>query len=957
MGLLGGAVVTTELDPDLVDPRTPREDTLRGEKERVAALLFGTPVPEHRVGRYRLNGMLGQGAMGVAYKAWDDDLHRAVAVKLIGPEALDVGGAEARFRREATALAQLAHPNVVGIHEIGEHEGSLFIAMELVTGVTLRAWLANAEPTWAECLAVLVGAGRGLEAAHDRGLVHRDFKPANCMVAEDGRARVLDFGLARGALDGLNEGERTGTDTRGRGGLDVTLTETGATLGTPAYMAPEQLRGGAASPHSDQFAYCVALYEALEGVRPFGGTRVLDLYNNIESGTIRRGERGSRSAPRGLVALVERGLASDPKDRWPTMGALVDAVEAWPERQRRRRRWWLVGMGSTAAVATAALAWLPEEPCGDIPTLAAWQRDRQAGIEALFAKDAPLSPAVWESFDQALDEWADDWAGRQETACRGARELGDATEETLGRQRACLERRAQTTDTLLSELERAENPAQHAMEVLRRIPSLEGCEDADALLRIGPPPPALADEVAAVHVQLDSSLAAQALGAGASANALANAAWQEAQRLAYPPLRAEASLHRGRLRHHSLETGEADLVAALEDAETSGDDAMAGDVALALSVLFTDLDQPASAKQWVRVASSKQSRTSAGPRRRGDLAMHVAALALLEGNLELADSASRNAVSLYDASLPQRHPVYLRAVSMRALVLESREPDHAGRMHDAAVEGLEEMLGAQHPDVGFARLNRGVFRISMRDDARAREDLNAAFEISAAAERPRLALDALVARILLDSLSEPIDAEALELVKSWAERLPPGDSDRLNHEATLAGFRLRAGQAAQALEDYKGVLQQHVRADEVRPVLVGLDESNIGECLLELGREAEAETAFERALELLEPELPPDDHRLAYPLVGLGRVLLASGATSEALPLLERGLALALANPSDALGLAQARWALGRALGSTGAEQRAGELVRAAKDGFAALPDPQAKLLAERCTAWLAPEE
>ncbi|MFO0634016.1 MAG: serine/threonine-protein kinase [Nannocystaceae bacterium] len=269
------------------------------------------------VGRYVVLDRLGQGAMGEVMLAYDPKLLREVALKLVFAAG---GDASARMLREAQALAQLNHPNVVGIYDVGEHEGSVFMAMEYVRGRTLRQWLEQAPRSWREVVAVLRQAGRGLAAAHRAGLVHRDVKPDNILVADDGRVCVADFGLARAdamVAEASGSGEiASHSDPE----LAVPLTQTGTVLGTLAYMAPEQHQGAVADAAVDQYALCVTAYEALLGRRPFGAR---DLLASKLAGP--PAPPGDAAVPRVIVRAVLRGLAPKPAD---------------PAGPRSRRCWW-----------------------------------------------------------------------------------------------------------------------------------------------------------------------------------------------------------------------------------------------------------------------------------------------------------------------------------------------------------------------------------------------------------------------------------------------------------------------------------------------------------------------------------------------------------------------------------------------------------------------------------------
>jgi hypothetical protein len=290
-------------------------------------------VREPTIGRYRIVRLLGQGGMGLVYEALDPDLERRVALKVLrcGVRAAP----RARLVREARAMARLAHPNVVSVHEVASASECDFVAMELVDGDTLAAWLRT-RPAPAAIVDAFVAAGRGLAAAHAAGIVHRDFKPHNVLRSTTGRVLVTDFGLAR---------EPCELRARRRPGPRVTssllpLTSAGRLLGTPGYMAPEQWSGGLIGPATDQFAFCVGLWEALAGVRPFETAELRANTAATPRGTV----------PRRYRAALLRGLAIAPADRWPSMSALLARLE----RRGRRRAIELAALGVVATLAIAS---------------------------------------------------------------------------------------------------------------------------------------------------------------------------------------------------------------------------------------------------------------------------------------------------------------------------------------------------------------------------------------------------------------------------------------------------------------------------------------------------------------------------------------------------------------------------------------------------------------------------
>jgi serine/threonine protein kinase len=294
-------------------------DRLRGS---VRAKLFDQPAALPLVGRYTLLRCIGHGGMGIVYAARDEELGREVAIKLLRAEIARED--DQRLAQEARALARLSHPNVVCVFDVGVHEGQRFIAMEYVVGDNLRRWL-GAPRTLRELLQVFVAAGRGLHAAHTVGLVHRDFKPDNVLVGDDGRPRVLDFGLARPPdAPGPARPPTMPTDLDP---LGTALSSAGQVIGTPAYMSPEQYLGEPADARSDQFSFAVALYHAVYGERPFGGDDPQALALSIVRGRLRP-IAPRYAVPEWLDQLLERALRVDPAQRFASMDALVAVIQA-----------------------------------------------------------------------------------------------------------------------------------------------------------------------------------------------------------------------------------------------------------------------------------------------------------------------------------------------------------------------------------------------------------------------------------------------------------------------------------------------------------------------------------------------------------------------------------------------------------------------------------------------------
>jgi hypothetical protein len=313
------------------------------------------PDPGDRIGRFTVLEVLGRGGMGVVVAAYDPQLDRSVALKIVSAD----GEGErqeyrARLLREARAMAKIRHPNVVAVHEVGEHGGRVYLAMEQVDGGTLRTLGDGAEEAsfdWRSRLDVFIAAGRGLAAAHAAGMVHRDFKPENVLIEEDGedgrRVLVGDFGLV---------GHAPARDAPGEADASVyeRLTRADAVMGTPAYMAPEQYTGTPVDARADQFGFCVTLYESLFGVLPFRGETRNEYVRAIMHGELREPPAG-RKVPGWLLQVIRRGLAADPAARYPSMNALLAELSADPRSEWRRG--WRERAMAIAATASFLVAW------------------------------------------------------------------------------------------------------------------------------------------------------------------------------------------------------------------------------------------------------------------------------------------------------------------------------------------------------------------------------------------------------------------------------------------------------------------------------------------------------------------------------------------------------------------------------------------------------------------------
>jgi serine/threonine protein kinase/tetratricopeptide (TPR) repeat protein len=542
---------------------------------RVGARPSRTALPSgSTVGRYVLLRPLGQGGAGVVYEAFDPELGRGVAIKVLHAEpggAGDTGTLQGRLLLEAQAMAKVRHPNVMPVHDAGTFDGQVFVAMELVEGGTLRRWLTTTTRSRKEILRVFLAAGRGLAAAHAAGLVHRDFKPDNVMIGAGttGEQRVLvtDFGLVQAAFRDASSNATPHGDVEKLAELRSThpppalgstpsignlsaprvptvdgLTETGSLLGTPGFMAPEQILLGPVSPASDQFAFCVSLLEALSGGRVFPGKTLMDRLNATIDG---KPSRGPTKVPARIVRALERGLAGNPRDRWPSMDDLLAELARDPVAAARP---WLVFGGLSLGVLAAALgvsratASRSEQCNGATAHLdGVWDDGVRARVEAAFGK-LPFASQSLRTIEAKLDGYAGAWASMHTEAClAGVR--GEQAPEVQTLRMQCLGERLaslRATTALLASADR--DVATKAIDLTTGLPRIDRCADVEALRAPVPLPDDAGTraKIQSLRERLEGLRADLLAGKVAPSVPRAQAFADEARVIAYAPLTADA---------------------------------------------------------------------------------------------------------------------------------------------------------------------------------------------------------------------------------------------------------------------------------------------------------------------------------------------------------------------------------------------------------------------------------
>lgn len=675
--------------------------------------------PGATVGRFVVLELVGGGAMGLVYSAYDPQLDRRVALKLLRADTRGERG-RARLLREAQAMARLSDPNVVTVYDVGTLGDRVFVAMELVAGDTIRDWLATAARSPDEIRDVFAQAGRGLAAAHEAGLVHRDFKPDNVIVGPDGRARVTDFGLARG-VGGEEDGDGAAVDDDAP--LDrPALTRTGAILGTPAYMSPEQLDGHTADARSDQFAFCVALFEALEGRRPFEADTFGELVAAVKAGRVRSGDR---RGPRRLHELALRGLRPDPAQRFESMRALVAELDD-PSPDLRRRR---LALAATLAPLVAVAVWaaLPGEaapaPCAgaEDEIASAWDARRAAQVRAAFARLGPSGgAAAADAVVGGLDRWSSGWVAAHRDTCEATHVRNEQSETLLDARMACLAGARDELAALGATLVHVDAvTAGVARDAVAALPDVTRCEDVRSLTAVEPPARADVDAVAALRRRMARGRALVATARWTEASPLADAAVRDAEAIDYPPVVAEARLLRARVARGvgALDAAEEDAQATLDVAVPARVDETAAWAWLELVAGAGERGRVAVAAERARHAGAAVERVGSPPRLLAELVSHRGLVHLAAGRHDDAGADLERALELRRRADPGAPRVAVSLTNLGNLARARGDLDEALRRHREAMALDQAALGAAHPALARHLHNvAGVLRLQGRPE-------------------------------------------------------------------------------------------------------------------------------------------------------------------------------------------------------------------------------------------------
>jgi tetratricopeptide (TPR) repeat protein len=855
------------------------------------------------VGRYVILDVIGEGGMGVVYAAFDPELDRKVALKLMQarPTAGSTGGEQAYLLREAQALARLAHPNVIAVHDVGSlSRDRVFIAMELVDGETLRAWL-GAKRTWREALAALLGAGAGLAAAHAAGLVHRDFKPENVLVGKDGRVRVMDFGLAR--LDPEQDDNVTARTSdlhiEAKSPLSESLTGFGKVVGTPAYMAPEIYEGHPADARSDQFAFGVALYEALYRTRP---------YDKLE---LQRREAKkpkappASSVPARVQRAVLRAVSVDARQRFRSMDELLAALTI--DHGARRRNAVLGGAVALAALAAGggALAWSRHDAAqvctgAEHQLAGVWDANKRATVKGAFlATNEPFAAQSFDGVAHALDRYASDWTGAWVETCEATKKRGEQTEVVMQLRQACLGQRLEGLRALTHLLETAEgNLVEQGDKAVWSLDAIAPCSNVTRLLAPGLPPPDKLLDIKRVEAQLATARADVIAGRMLPALTATRHAVEQGKQLAYDPILSEALFLQGSalLGVGNREDGVASIGDAVWAAVRGRRDDIVALASFAAAMATSDMaGDPARARVWLGLGIAASSRVGIDHAMEYRRYLTEGMVAAQAGDHVAAVAAHEKAVAIAEQAQGHDNPALWADEQMLATTL-SRASSYgrAAQHYERALALREQTVGRDHAEIALILSNLGAAYQHVGDRKKAR----AAFERALDIRERAYGKNSPMLVPTLDNFAELLQKERdfdgalamLERAKELAALLPGIDHPVYHTVITdLAEVLVDAHRFAEARKLYDELIPAEIRTQSTE-----LPQTLASRAELAIAEKAwpDAATFASRSIDAYEAAGGKDNPDLWRPLTALAGARIGAGKSADARPLLERAIAI-----------------------------------------------------------------
>jgi tetratricopeptide (TPR) repeat protein/predicted Ser/Thr protein kinase len=818
------------------------------------------------IDRFVVLGLVGRGGMGEVYAAYDPELDRKVAIKLLRARG-DAAEGRTRLLREAQAIAKLSHPNVVVVYDVGTFGESVFIAMEFVEGHTLTGWMQAAR-SQREILEVFLAAGRGLAAAHAAGLVHRDFKPDNVMVTNDGQVRVMDFGLARQtgedrdpepkpaaaapeadaagrpasdfvatvdpAVDPdatLDLGARDGGNIQSTSGkyLSLKLTQTGAMLGTPAYMAPEQFGMKATDARTDQFSFCVALYEMLYGRRPFAGDTFMVLMTNVATGTIAEPPAKAR-VPGWMRKVLLRGLSVDPEGRHPSMNALLTALQTDPTVRIRRTALILLAVVVLAVGAIGA-----RKVAGTRVALCAGGGARWAGVWEAGGAPSARKDAIHRAFvatgranaerafaavSRLLDDYVAKWLGMYGDACEATHVRGEQSAEVLDLRMSCMQERLTGASALSDLFSRADAATvDNALAAAGGLPRLERCADVASLKALVKPPedPKTRQRVEDLRKDLARFSAEKWGGNCSKLRPQAADLVASVRQTAYLPLIADTLFQAAMLGNTNCADGPT-AIANFKESFTTAVSARYDEAAAAAATVIAghmaDREgRVAEARDWLAIGKAELARFENHPLLDAWLLNSEGELAYTEGRGADAVDLFAKTLSLKERILPPDSPDRVfAAVSVCNSLALVRRYDEALRVCDDLRATYLRLFGPTGGMLATIELDRGEVLQGLKQYREAHESFQRALDVWRGAGTDAVTLSYALDDLGLSLIGEGRPLEAIDpLEEALASRLANHSAADILSESRFALARAlwaRPAHRARAL-----VLARDARAD------------------------------------------------------------------------------------------------------------------------------------------------
>lgn len=726
--------------------RPSEEDTALGDvatpaaRQRAPAILDADPA---QIGRFEVLRRAGKGAMGVVYAAYDAELDRKIAIKLLLTDDAAAPEYAERLRSEARAMAKVVHANVVAVHDVGVCDGRPFIAMDFVDGADVRGWLRT-KPDWQQIVDVFVQAAHGLAAAHTEGVIHRDFKPDNVLVTVDRqgcpRARVADFGLASAAAARTARTDPMAVTAIPTGTPTPAASHSGA--GTPAYMAPERYEGEPANPRTDLFSLGVSLFEALAGYRPYEGKTIPELVFRMTHGRFNAPPWRS-DVPGWIWAAIVRSIDPNPAVRHASMGAFINAITVDPRRNTRRLLAVGAGLASVAVgigvhMVLDSRARAECSIASEQVVRAIWSDSHRPLAREAFAElQTPHATASWSRAETSLDQYLARWSTARAELCVAHDVDEQIPEDVYAARTACLDLRRHNAEAIIEVLSHPdETVASVATTALRGLPPMDVCAAPNVSDRI-PLPSDPREREAALELRKDvvaftvRRVLARRVDSGLE---LAEDLDRRAIALGYLPLRAEAAFNLANVQaqREMTEAAEASFSRAAKDAVEGGHTELAADAWLGL-LWFVGPKQPArvpdlerAAEVAIEAAPDREAKRAKLESLRGSMRAHA-------GAFDVAVGHHQRALELW-AAAPGDNDLDVATTynNLGYAFHKQGELADAQRAYERSLSIKERIVGPLHPSIAPTLFNIGMIARERHDPATALVVLRRSLELTTA---------------------------------------------------------------------------------------------------------------------------------------------------------------------------------------------------------------------------------